>query len=155
MKCLIHLACYFQPDKAGRPLNLIEINEARKVFNNLIDYSKVRVFHHKFFALQGHRIIMAPDGNIYWPGETGNLCSCSASTYIHEMMHVYQYQQGVNVITRGLLLHTLRGLSFNHYNPYQLNYQPDKPWQHYNIEQQAEIARLIYLGQLPNIILSP
>ena len=153
---LLALAYRWQKPATTRTLNSFEVTEAKKVFADLINYNRVKVIAGRFFFGQNSQVIMAPDGNIYWPGECGNLCqhSHNAATFIHEMMHVYQYQQGINVIQQGLLLHACRLISFNRYNPYRLRWNKERHWQTYNIEQQAEIARLIYLKRLPNVILA-
>lgn len=140
----------------GRVLCDAEIAAARKVFADRIDYSRVRVVNGKYFPLHLQPWIIAPNGHIYWPGECGNLATGEGSAYvgtlIHEMAHVMQYQRGQHVLLRGFLLHAARVLSFGRYNPYRFTYLPGKPFGAYNLEQQAEVARHIYLGLLPNII---
>ena len=140
----------------SRALCDAEIAAARRVFADRIDYSRVRVVNGKYFPLHLQPWIIAPNGHIYWPGECGNLATGEGSAYvgtlIHEMAHVMQYQRGQHVLLRGFLLHAARVLSFGRYNPYRFTYLPGKPFDAYNLEQQAEVARHIYLGRLPNII---
>ena len=138
-----------------RKLTKEEITEARKVFGDEIDYSKVHVIDAKYFFLQGKEFVMAPDGNLYWPGECGNLVLCGKNgLFIHEMTHVMQYQKGINVLFKSLLLQAARLLSFGLYNPYEFDYDPDRAFDSYNLEQQGEYAREIYSGKLPNTILN-
>ncbi len=133
-----------------------EVAIARAVFADRIDYSRVRVVNGKFFPFHFEPWIIAPNGHIYWPGECGDLAAGAgkayAGTLIHEMAHVMQHQNGQYVMLRGLLLHTARILTLGRYNPYRFTYIPGKPFDAYNLEQQAEIARHIHLGLLPNII---
>ena len=140
-----------------------EITEAKKVFGDKIDYSQVRIIDGKFVPWQGDGYVIAPDGNIYWPGECGNLATCggsigsagqinTASTFIHEMTHVLQVQQGVNVLGRGLFLQAGKFLSGGLYNPYKFNYDPGRAFSSYNIEQQGSIAEGIYRGRYRNNI---
>ncbi|MGI9286345.1 MAG: hypothetical protein ACR2P1_13225 [Pseudomonadales bacterium] len=140
----------------GRALCDAEIAVARTVFDDCIDYSRVRVINGKYFALHLQPWIIAPNGHIYWPGECGNLATGEGSSYagtlIHEMAHVMQHQSGQKVLLRGFLLHAARLLTFGLYNPYRFSYVPGKPFDAYNLEQQAEVARQIYFGRLPNII---
>lgn len=132
----------------GRPLTADEIAKARKAFKDKIDYSKVLVVDGKFHVFQGDNI-MSPDGNIYWPGECGNLAVCGgqkvADYFIHEMTHVMQVQQGQNVLLSGFFLHALRIITFGFYNPY--SYTPGQPFNSYNIEQQAVIAEKTWAEQ--------
>ena len=138
-----------------RKLTNEEIAEAKKVFGDKIDYSKVNVIDDNYFFLQGKEFAMAPDGNLYWPGECGNLVLCGKTgLFIHEMTHVMQYQQGVNVLLKGLLLQTARIMSFGLYNPYKFVYDPNRSFDSYNLEQQGEYAREIYFGKAPNTILN-
>lgn len=99
---------------------------------------------------------MTPNGNIFWPGECGNLASCggigTAGFYIHEMTHVLQYQSGVNVLLRGAALQSAYYGSFKLYNPYAFTYDSSRAFSSYNIEQQGDIAKGIYFGRYPNNI---
>ena len=55
--------------------------------------------------------------------------------FVHEMTHVLQYQSGVDVFWRGLLLQVGKYASFKMYNPYHYNYDPNRKFSSYNIEQ--------------------
>jgi len=143
-------------DPAGRALTTDEISAAKSVFGDKIDYSQVRIIDGKFVLWQGEGYAMAPDGNIYWPGECGNLASCSgtgtASTFVHEMTHVLQNQNGINVLGRGLVLQSTKFLSFGLYNPYKFTYDANRSFSSYNIEQQGRISEGIYRGIYPSNI---
>jgi len=143
-------------DLPGRALTENEIKAARTVFGGLIDYSKARIINGKFMFTQSSVIPMTPNGKIYWPGDCGDLATCNGGayidTFIHEMMHVYQYQHGTDVMLRGGLLQTARFLSLTLYDPYSYTYKEGKPIDSYNIEQQGDIAAAIFEHQLPNII---
>ena len=145
-----------EKEPLGRGLTSDEITEAQKVFGDKIDYSQVRIINGKFVPWQGDGYVIAPDGNIYWPGECGNLASCggpgTAGVFIHEMTHVLQVQHGVNVLGRGLLLQAGKFLSGGLYDPYKFTYAPARSFSSYNIEQQGDYARGIYFGRLPNNI---
>lgn len=145
-----------EQEPQGRVLTADEISEAQSVYGDTIDYSKVRILNEKYVFFQGENWVMAPDGNIYWPSDCANFVTCQggryANTFIHEMAHVYQYQQGINVLGQGFLLQAGRVLSFGLYDPYQLTYQPGLAFSAYNIEQQGQLAVRIYQGRVPNII---
>lgn len=140
----------------GRALTSDEIAEARFVFGQKITYSGVKIFNEKYFFLQGSNYVMAPDGNIYWPNECGNLAVCggvsTASTFIHEMTHVLQHQYGVSVLWQGFLLQAAKFLSVGLYDPYSYSYDPSRSFRSYNIEQQGSIAEGIYKGRYRNNI---
>jgi hypothetical protein len=137
----------------GRLLTATEIALARTVFGERIDYGRVRLVDGKYMALQLPQRVMAPDGNIYWPGACADLVRCGhprcRDTFIHEMAHVMQHQQGVKVFWRGLCLHGARVLSCGRFNPYRCRVRPDKPYRAYNIEQQAELAVEMLHGRYP------
>jgi hypothetical protein len=145
-----------QKGQKGRGLTTDEIAEAKGVFGDKIDYSKVRIIDGKYFPFQGRDYVIAPNGNIYWPGECGNLASCggpgTAGTFIHEMTHVMQHQQGVNVLVNGFFLQAAKFLTFGLYDPYKFTYDSSRSFSSYNIEQQGDYAREIYFNRLPNKI---
>ena len=137
----------------GRALTPAEIALAQRVFGERIDYAPVRVVNGKYMALQLPQRVMAPDGNIYSPGACRDLASCGhprcRDTFIHEMAHVMQHQNGVRVFWRGLWLHGARLLSCGRFNPYRCVIKIGKPFRAYNIEQQAELAVEMLHGRYP------
>ena len=83
---------------------------------------------------------MAPDGNIYYHSEDKTYSDDFSKsdinvrgTFLHEMTHVWQHQQGINV----------RRAVFNR----EYNYLPlkqGKSFRSYSLEQQGEIVRDYY-----------
>ncbi len=126
------------------------------MFGDRIDYDRVRVVDGCYLPGQQHRWIMAPDGNIYWPGECGELAqhgeAAVRDTFIHEMTHVWQHQTGQSVRLRGFFLHAARILSLGFYDPYAWRSSTGRPFASYNLEQQAELAVEIYHGRRENDI---
>ena len=137
---------------SGRSLTQKEIDEARKIYGDRIDYSAVKVYNGGYFLVELPGYALSPDGNIYWPGDCGDLALCGgANTLIHELMHVRQYQIGVNVLAEGLLLHAASVITLLRYKPYAYG-DGYGPINSYNIEQQGDIARDIYRGVLKRSI---
>ena len=139
-----------------RNLTPEEIAEAKKVFGDHIDYAKVNIINAKYLFFQPKSIIIAPNGNIYWPDEPGNLVKSGtliAGVFIHEMTHVMQYQKGMNVLLKGFFLQAAKFLSLRFYNPYKFDYDSNRAFSSYNMEQQGDYAREIYFGKLPNTII--
>src|SRR3546814_8718274 len=65
------------------------------------------ICHRKWWPFQPRRVTMAPRGHIHFHPESPSYCDCFASAsigyqghLIHELVHVWQYQQGVNLILR-------------------------------------------------------
>lgn len=84
---------------------------------------------------------MAPDGNIYTAGESisdFSLDPANSAIFIHEMMHVVQYQHGANVVLSGMILHST-SMNSSLYDPYDYSSQMRSPadFQNLNIEQQG------------------
>ena len=131
------------PQFKCRHLTEGEIQMCRSVFGDRIDYARVQVMNHPFLPWQPKYILMAPSGKDD---------SRYRAVFIHEMTHIFQYQQGINVLCKGAILQTAYFLSLGKYNPYKYTYIPGKSFWHYNIEQQGDIARDIYLKKIPNII---
>ena len=126
-----------------RPLTAAEIALARSVFGHAIDYARVKVFARKWWPFQPRQVAMAPDGNLWFSPKGTLYCEdfCERplerqGLFIHEMTHVWQYQQGINLI--------LRRHAFCRYD-YAL--KPGWTLKQYGLEQQAEIVRHVFLLQ--------
>ena len=130
-------------DTVRRRLTPGEIELARTVFGDAIDYAPVEIFRRKWFPFQPKKVAMAPNGNIYFHPEGGLWSPDFAAEplgrqghIIHEMTHVWQAQ------TRGRWYLILMRHPFCRYG-YQL--QPGWPLERYGLEQQAEIVRHAFL----------
>lgn len=129
----------------NRPLTTGEIVLARSVFNNSIDYGRVRLSKGKWWPFHPRNAAMAPMGNIYFHPE-GDVWSEDFSKeplgpqgfFIHEMTHVWQAQ------TAGRFYLPLMRHPFCRYR-YELT--PGKPFGRYGLEQQAEIVSHIFLAE--------
>ncbi|USA47364.1 hypothetical protein NDN11_04405 [Acinetobacter sp. C26M] len=141
-----------------RGLTSAEIEMARPVFGDLIDYAQIKVFNIPYLPWQPANIFMAPNGNLFVHQKyfSPDYSKCSLSLqgiFIHELAHILQFQQGINVIVKGAILQAGYYLSLKRYNPYQYQFIKNKAFSNYNIEQQGDIARDIYFNKIPNIIL--
>lgn len=133
---------------SSRPLTPAETTLAQGVFGGAIDYSRVRIIARKWWPFQHRQVAMAPDGNL-WLSPKGTLyCDdfCRhplerQGLFIHEMTHVWQHQQGVNLI--------LRRHPFCRYD-YVL--KPGWSLRQYGLEQQAEIVRHAFLLQQGELV---
>ena len=129
----------------SRSLTPGEIEVSRSVFADSIDYGRVRLFKRKWWPFHPRNAAMAPMGNIYFHPE-GGVWSDDFSKeglgrqgfFIHEMTHVWQAQ------TKGKLYLPLMRHPFCRYD-YRL--QDERPFDHYGLEQQAEIVRHSFLAQ--------
>lgn len=125
----------------GRSLTDAEIALAHSVFDDAIDYARVRIFARKWWPFQHRQVAMAPDGNL-WLSPKGTLyCDdfCERplerqGLFIHEMTHVWQHQQGVNLILRR-----------HPFCRYDYTLKPGWSLRQYGLEQQAEIVRHAFL----------
>ena len=127
----------------GRPLTPGEIDLARPIFGDAIDYSRVRLFLGKWWPLQPPGTAMAPTGNIHFHPNRGGWSQDFSTEplgrqayFIHELTHVWQAQ------TKGRFYLPLMRHPFCRY-AYQL--KPGKPFNRYGIEQQAEIVKDAFL----------
>ncbi|QNH50549.1 hypothetical protein HWI77_12755 [Acinetobacter venetianus] len=141
-----------------RQLTTGEIEMARSVFGHLINYKEVKIFNIPYLPWQPENIFIAPNGNLFVHPKyfRSDYSSCSTNLqgiFIHEMAHILQFQQQTNVILKGAILQLGYYLSFKKYNPYHYHFIQGKAFSYYNIEQQGDIARDIFLNKIPNIIL--
>ena len=141
-----------------RDLTEGEVSICKSVFGDLIDYDAVKIMNHPYLPWQPVNVFMAPDGYIHAREENFSLDYSKENrayqaVFIHEMAHVYQHQQKINVLLKGAFLQTAYYLSCFRYDPYAYQLTPNKPFAQYNIEQQGDIAKDIFLQKIENIIL--
>ncbi len=141
-----------------RSLTEGEIQLCQGVFANQIHYANVRIMNHPFLPWQAKNVLMAPTGyihvrNLLYKTDYSLESESYRALFIHEMTHIYQHQLGIAVLLKGALLQSAYFLSFKRYDPYRYTFKAGKSFWDYNIEQQGDIARDIYLKKIPNIIL--
>ncbi len=124
-----------------RALTEAECALAASVFGDSLDPGAVTIRCAKYWMLHPWWVTMAPDGHIWCHPNCFNWCADYAAQplgmrahFIHEMTHVWQRQQGINLI--------LRRPPFARYD-YAL--VPGKPFTAYGIEQQACIVADAYM----------
>ena len=129
----------------NRGLTPGEIELARSVFGDAIDYSRVRLFKGKWWPLHPRNAAMAPMGNIYfhpegevWADDFSKETLGRQGFFIHEMTHVWQSQRS------GRFYLPLMRHPFCRYS-YEL--KPGKPFRRYGLEQQAEIVAHSFLAR--------
>ena len=130
---------------AVRPLTAGEIELARSVFGDAIDYPAVNMVRRKWWPFQPRGVVMAPTGNIHfhprsdlWSDDFASEPLHRQGLFIHELTHVWQSQ------TRGRYYLPLMRHPFCRYR-YQLI--PGWPFERYGLEQQAEIVRHSFLAR--------
>ena len=128
-----------------RPLTTGEVEMARSIFGDALDYSKVRLFEGKWWPFQPKRSAMAPMGDIWfhpdgggWSEDFSHEPLSQQGFFIHELTHVWQTQKG------GRFYLPLMRHPFCRYH-YDL--KAGKPFWHYGLEQQAEIVRHRFLAE--------
>lgn len=131
--------------KLRRPLTSGEIELARSVFGDAIDYSAVRLVKGKWWPLHPRNAAMAPMGDIYFHPEGGAWSEDFSKEplgrqgfFIHEMTHVWQTQ------AKGRFYLPLMRHPFCRYH-YTL--VPGQAFERYGLEQQAEIVRHAFLSR--------
>lgn len=135
-----------------------EVEIAKKVFNDLINYNEVKIFNIPYLPWQPKDILMAPNGRLFVSQQVfaKDYSKCSIvmqGVFIHELTHVLQYQKNTNVVVKGFILQSAYYLSFKMYDPYKYKLINGKRFEQYNIEQQGDIARDIFFEKIPNIII--
>ncbi len=92
------------PKGKARDLTIGEIAMARALFKDSIDYSKVKVHNVEYlwFGMQLNDTAMTPNGEIYFNSDKflENFTISEKTNqhwFIHEMVHVWQYQFGYSV----------------------------------------------------------
>ena len=121
-----------------------EIELARSIFGEAIDYAQVRLFKGKWWPFHPRNAAMAPTGDIWfhpaaggWSDDFSKEALGSQGFFIHELTHVWQAQR------RGRFYLPLMRHPFCRY-AYRLN--AGRPFARYGLEQQAEIVRHRFLA---------
>ncbi|CAB5715668.1 Uncharacterised protein [Delftia tsuruhatensis] len=129
------------PRNGSRPLTFGERHIVRQIFGDSVDCSMVRIYRGRFIPFQPSHTAMAPAGDIFFPtplfSEDYSVeeKSWKRSIFIHEMTHIWQYQQGYPVMARGAIR---LGLDYD----YELSV--DKKLSDYNMEAQGNIIADYY-----------
>lgn len=143
-----------------RPLTTGEIALARTVFGDSIDYTTVTLTDGKYIFFQPEGTAMAPNGNLYMYGcyfaDYSAEDSYRRSLFIHEMTHVWQFQ---NKVLNPLVAVAELNLQhkFNYAAAYDFHLDGKKDLTDYGMEQQAAIVQEYFLAtheNLPNLALN-
>ena len=125
-----------------RALTPGEIDLARSVFGDAIDYARVRMVNRKWWPLHPRNAAMAPTGNVHfhpngqlWSEDFARESLGKQGLFIHELTHVWQTH------LRGRYYLPLMRHPFCRY---QYVFEPDRPFDRYGLEQQAEIVRHVF-----------
>nr|WP_318379249.1 type IV secretion protein Rhs [uncultured Enterobacter sp.] len=114
-----------------------EIHLAQQLYGHSIHYEKVWIHHGSFlpFDMQENHTAMTPTGEIWfeqklYKDDFSRSDLSLKHIFMHELMHVWQKERGMNVIMRGLI----SGVTDYHYklDKYRLS--------DYSMEQQASIV---------------
>lgn len=121
-----------------RPLNPAEIALARSVFGDSIQLDEVQL-KTAWWVLKTYAV--SPNGHIYfnradWITDFTQVSLRKQSWLIHELTHVWQLQQGINVVRDAL---------FNRRYDYIL--VAKKPFLTYGVEQQARMVQDYFVRQ--------
>jgi hypothetical protein len=135
---------YLMAMRDNRSLTPDEVELARSVFGDAIDYSRVQLVRRRWWPFQPKSVVMAPTGNIYfhpdsdqWSDDFAREPLAAQGMFIHEMTHVWQTQR------RGRFYLPLMRHPFCRY-AYEID--PSRPFDRYGLEQQAEIVRHAFLS---------
>lgn len=137
-----------------------EINLAKRVFKDSVDYTKVKIHNKKYIFVQPDNSGMTPNGEIYAVGSRtySNDYALEGPRlrgfFIHEMAHVWQYQLNIlspaSAATSEFILN-----GFDYAKAYEYELVTGKDLLKFRIEQQAQIIEDYYLIQLEGVQLAP
>ena len=124
---------------SNRPLTTGEIALCIRIFNQSIDYARVKIHNGQywwFFGMQDPNTAVTPNGEIFFPpkiyqDDFSQLAGSDQAFFMHEMVHVWQYQLGYGVKTRRIKF----------WNPPTYNYtlEAANTLANYNMEAQGNL----------------
>ena len=131
----------------ARPLTSGEIAMAKLVFKDSVNYSKVKVHKEEYlpFGLQDDDTAMTPNGEMYFNPMQGFKEDFSVEKpviriwFMHEMVHVWQYQLGYWVRLHGLGMAISGGYTGGSAYKYDSAENNSKTLPDFNMEQQGDI----------------
>ncbi len=128
----------------SRPLTKGEAALAKTVFGDSIDYATVTINDGKFAGFHPEGTAMAPNGNLYMYGcyvdDYSQLETYGQSLFIHEMTHVWQYQNKILAPIAEAVKLNLKH-KFNYRAAYDYTLEAGRDLTDYNMEQQASIVQ--------------
>lgn len=119
----------------SRPLTAGEIDMASLLFQNAIDYRRVRIHARRYMPFQPSNCAMTPNGHLYFHAscfldDYAQAAAAGQHWFIHEMAHVWQHQLGYAVRLRGAVRIGL---------PYHYDLRPGKKLADFNMEAQGDL----------------
>jgi len=130
----------------NRPLTSNEIAILEPIFRDSIDYPAVRIINNSF-PFQRDNVYMTPRGHVYAPGKLWQDDFARAidyrSVFVHEMTHVWQFANGMDLIGQGMVEFTKYHGDYEKAYPYELDAARDLT--DYGMEQQASIVEDYFL----------
>ncbi|KLT73620.1 type IV secretion protein Rhs [Neisseria arctica] len=133
-----------------RALTDTEIETAKKIFGNSIDYQKVRIFK-GIPLLPFIKTAVAPCNSIFFPrSNCPDDFTCTTESHqmwlIHELTHVWQYQNGFKPLLAGIWLALCGG--YRHKKAYAYpDLESIRSFSDLNMEQQADMLAHYYAGK--------
>src|SRR5262249_39596036 len=119
------------------------------LFRDSLSYDKIQVIDGKF-PFQPNNVYMTPRGNIYAPGElfeadfsAATVSPWRQAVFVHEITHVWQFENGMDLIAQGFSAFAKAGGAYERAYPYTLAHGRDLI--DYGMEQQASIVEDYYL----------
>lgn len=138
-----------------RPMTAGEVDMCKLIFKDAIDYAKVKIHKGSFMPGAGGNA-MTPFGEPHFPvfengsGYQDDFSEISDINlkvwFIHEMVHVWQYQLGYSVATHGAWISIKGGYAGTPPAAYKYDYNSSsqKDISEYNMEQQGDIISHYY-----------
>ena len=141
---------------SSRPLTAGEAAIVRRVFGDSIDLGRVRIHSRRWLPwVQPADSGMAPRGHVYMHGVAWREDYAAATAgfrgwFVHEMTHVWQYQNRVLVPLWAGAWQMIR-LRGDYRRAYDYVADPGRDLTSYNLEQQARIVEHWYLAEVEGL----
>ena len=130
----------------SRKITPLEYLLSLKIFKHSINYNKVRIHNERYVFFQPANSGMTPNGEIYLNGaykeDFGLERPATQAFFIHEMTHVWQYQ---NHILNPIVSATFETLShlFDYSEAYKYTLDETKDLRDYKIDKRALLRTII------------
>ncbi len=120
-----------------------EVNWLSRIFQTAMNYDAVRIHNRPYLGClqKNQHLAMSPNGHVYFSKSAfqADFTTKHSTWFLHEMVHVWQYQMGYWLKTAGVIVALQGGYRHKKAYDYQKNWENLDSLAQLNFEAQADL----------------